>query len=201
MPVRTDNTPNGVYNDGACIKIAINGNVIQINKAQIKTIDTIRNDTVRIDIGEGPLKNIYVRFEDILFPEGLIDVTALRNYIKDMLIQSGFSTEAKQDVEITELQQIKQVLQNIKVVLQSGSGTGGGVKQPLREDESQPNVVYKGYAVPNANTRDAVWAILKISRMDSEIIYEWADGNENYDNIWDNRYEIQYFPSGFIQNG
>ena len=118
-----------------------------------------------------------------------------------MLIQSGFSTEAKQDVEITELQQIKQVLQNIKVVLQSGSGTGGGVKQPLREDESQPNVVYKGYAVPNANTRDAVWAILKISRMDSEIIYEWADGNENYDNIWDNRYEIQYFPSGFIQNG
>ena len=197
MPVRTDDTLNGVYNDGACIKVAFNGNVIQINKAQIKTIDTIRNDTVRIDIGEGPLKNVYVRLSDVIFPEGFRDVIALRNYIKDLLIQNGFSTEAKQDAEINELQQVKQVLLDIKVAFQN-SGGAGGVKQPLREDESQPNVVYKGYAVPNARTSDALWAIQKISRVDNQIIYEWADGDENYDNIWDNRYELQYFPSGFI---
>ena len=199
MPVRTDDTLNGVYNDGACIKIAFNGNVIQINKAQIKTIDTIRNDTVRIDIGEGPLKNIYVRLSDVIFPESFKDVITLRNYINDLLIQNGFSTEAKQDAEINELQQIRQALLDIKVVFQNSGGSGGGIKQPLREDESQPNVIYKGYAVPNANTRDEVWAILKISRIDSQIIYEWADGDENYDNIWDNRYEIRYFPSGFVQ--
>ena len=108
MPVRTDDTLNGVYNDGACIKVAFNGNVIQINKAQIKTIDTIRNDTVRIDIGEGPLKNIYVRLSDVIFPESFKDVITLRNYINDLLIQNTFSTEAKQDAEINELQQIRQ---------------------------------------------------------------------------------------------
>ena len=190
-------TSNGVYNDGACIKIVFKGNVIQINKAQIKTIDTIRNDTVRIDIGEGPLKNVYVRLSDVIFPEGLRDVVALRNYIKDLLIQNGFSTEAKQDAEINELQQVKQVLLDIKVAFQN-SGGAGAVKQPLREDESQPNVVYKGYAVPNAKASQPLWAIQKISRVDNQIIYEWADGDENYDNIWDNRYELQYFPSGFV---
>ena len=200
MPVRTDDTLNGVYNDGACIKIAFNGNVIQVNKCQIKTIDTIRNDIVRIDIGEGPLKNIYIRLPDVIFPESFRGVIALRDYIKDLMIQNGFSTEAKQDAEITELQQIRTVLLDIKTVFQNGGGGGGlPIKQPLREDESQPNVVYKGYAVANANTRDTAWAIQKISRIDNQIIYEWADGDENYDNIWDNRYELQYFPSGFIR--
>ena len=191
-------TSDGVYNDGACIKIVFKGNVIQINKAQIKTIDTIRNDTVRIDIGEGALKNIYVRLADVVFPQQFKNVELLRDYIKDLMIQNGFSTEAKQDAEISELQQIRQALLDIKVVFQNSGGSGGGVKQPLREDESQPNVIYKGYAVPNANTREAVWAILKISRIDSQIIYEWADGDENYDNVWDSRYEIRYFPSGFV---
>jgi hypothetical protein len=200
MPIRINDSVNGVYNDGACIKIVFNGSVVQVTKAQIKTIDTIRNDTVRLDIGEGALKNIYVRLSDVNYPEGFSDVVALRNYIKDLMIQNGFSTEAKQDAEISELQQIRQALLDIKVVFQNGGGggAGGGVKQPLREDESQPNVIYKGYAVPNANTREAVWAIIKISRIDSQIIYEWADGDENYDNVWDNRYEIRYYPSGFI---
>jgi hypothetical protein len=200
MPIRINDSVNGVYNDGACIKIVFNGSVVQVTKAQIKTIDTIRNDTVRLDIGEGALKNIYVRLSDVSYPEGFSDVVALRNYIKDLMIQNGFSTEAKQDAEISELQLIRQALLDIKVVFQNGGGggTGGGVKQPLREDESQPNVIYKGYAAPNANTTDAVWAIIKISRIKSEIIYEWADGDENYDNIWENRYEIRYFPSGFI---
>ena len=200
-PIPIDVSTNGVYNDGACIRIVFNGNVIQVNKCQIKTIDTIRNDIVRIDIGEGPLKNIYIRLPDVIFPESFRGVIALRDYIKDLMIQNGFSTEAKQDAEITELQQIRAVLLDIKTVFQNGGGGGGGlpIKQPLREDESQPNVVYKGYAVANTNTKDAAWAIQKISRIDNQIIYEWADGDENYDNIWDNRYELQYFPSGFIR--
>lgn len=195
--LRRFDMPNGVYNDGACIKIVSNINVVEINKAKIKTIDIIRGDTVRLDIGEGALKNIYVRLGDVIFPQIFPTAENLREYIKELMIHKGFSTEEKQDIEITELQNIKQVLQDIKLTFQNGGG-GGTVKLPLREDESQPSVVYKGYAVANANTYDALWAIQKISRIDNQIIYEWADGNENYDNIWDNRYAIQYFPSGFI---
>ena len=49
-----------IYNDGASLRIVNSGNVILVSKLQIKTIDTIRNDVVRLDIGEGALKNIYL---------------------------------------------------------------------------------------------------------------------------------------------
>ena len=193
---------NGIYNEGACIKISFNQNSLLVNKSQIKTVDTIRTDVVRLDIGEGALKNIYIRLSEVNYPHPFDTVQALSIYIKELMIDRGFSTEAKQDVEIVELQQIKGVLQAMKNILQSGGGSGSGgtsVKVPLREDESEPKTIYKGYASPNARPSDELWAIQKISRIDNEIIYEWADGDENYDNVWDNRYNISYFPSGFIQ--
>jgi hypothetical protein len=195
-----DNQTNGIYNNGACIKIVFNGTAIQVNKSQIKKVDIIRNDVVRLDIGEGALRNVYIKLADVIIPEGLNDATQLRDYIKELMIHDGFATEAKQDVEINELSQIKNLLADIRVIFQNGGGGlgTGGIKEPLREDESLPNIVYKGFAVPNANTYDAVWAIQKISRINNEIIYEWADGDENYDNVWDSRFELLYYPSGFI---
>lgn len=193
---------NGIYNEGACIKISFNKNLLLVNKSQIKTVDTIRTDVLRLDIGEGALKNIYIRLSEVSYPHPFDTVEALSTYIKELMIDKGFSTEAKQDVEIIELQQIKGVLQAMKNILQSGGGSGSGgttVKLPLREDESEPKIIYKGYATANARPSDELWAIQKISRIDNEIIYEWADGDENYDNVWDNRYTISYFPSGFIQ--
>lgn len=196
-----NNMLDGVYNDGACITIVTRGNETQVTKAQIKTIDIVKNDTIRIDIGEGALKNIYLRFDEVVYPTLFIDVFSLKEYIRDLLIQSGFSTESKQDTTIFELQQIKIVLENMNKTLQAGGtgGTGTPTKPPMREDESQPGIVYKGYALPNASTADPLWAIQKISRVDNQIIYEWANGNENYENIWDNRYALSYFPSGFSQ--
>lgn len=196
-----NNLLDGVYNEGACIRIVTRGNETLVTKAQIKTIDIVKNDTIRIDIGEGPLKNIYLRFDEVVYPTNFNEAFSLKDYIRDLLIQSGFSTESKQDTTIIELQQIKIVLENMNKTLQAGGtgGTGTPTKLPMREDESQPGIVYKGYALPNARTGDPLWAIQKISRIDNQIIYEWANGNENYENIWDNRYALSYFPSGFSQ--
>jgi hypothetical protein len=180
---------NGIYDSSACIKILLNGNSFYINKAQIKTIDTIRNDTVRIDIGEGALKNVYVKLADVQYPQGLADAAAVRDYIIGLMVQSALVKDPIFADFFTKLiEQIKSVF----------SYTQSGGRIPLREDESQPYIIYKGYAAPNANTADAVWAIQKITRINDEIIYEWADGNDFYDNVWDNRFVVQYFPSGFI---
>ena len=33
---------------------------------------------------------------------------------------------------------------------------------------------------------------------DREIIYEWAEGNELCNKVWEKRYDLQYFPSGYV---
>ena len=108
---------NGVYNDGAYIKIVFDGGIIQVNKSQIKTIDTVRNDVVRIDIGAGAMKNIYLRLSEVQYPQVFENVTVLRNYNKDLMLQNNFATVAKQDETIVELKSIKHLLLDIKQLL------------------------------------------------------------------------------------
>lgn len=107
---------NGVYNDGACIKIVFEGGIIQVNKSQIKTIDTVRNDVVRIDIGAGAMKNIYIRLAEVQYPKNINDVTALRNYINGLLLQGGTASEETQTAILNELKNIKNVLLGMRGV-------------------------------------------------------------------------------------
>ena len=62
-----------IFNDSACIRIQLTNapndvKVLMVVKEQIKTVDIIKSNIVRIDIGEGPLKNIYINFQDVTFP-------------------------------------------------------------------------------------------------------------------------------------
>lgn len=187
-PQRTE-----IYNDGASLRIVNSGNVILVNKLQIKTIDTIRDDVVRLDIGEGALKNIYLKTSEVSIPEGIGDSAQLRDAINAMLVSNvaGGATEAKQDVEINILNGILTALTDLKVIMNK---TGGCCRNPIRIDESNPNVIYNGFATTGSVTSEAVWAIQRITREKNIIIYDWADGNELYDNIWDSRYEASYAP-------
>lgn len=184
-----------IFNDGASLRILNKGSVILVSKLQIKTIETIRNDVVRLDIGEGALKNIYIRFADVTTPAGLADAGQLRDAINAMLLSNvaGAATEVKQDAEIGILNGILGVLTDLKVIMNTGGG-GGGIKQPIRIDESTPNIIYNGFAVTGASTAEAIWAIQRVTRDKDIIVYEWADGNELYDNVWDDRYNLAYAP-------
>ncbi|HMT76016.1 MAG TPA: hypothetical protein PKC62_08615 [Ferruginibacter sp.] len=184
-----------IFNDGASLRILNKGSVILVSKLQIKTIETIRNDVVRLDIGEGALKNIYIKFADVTTPAGLADAGQLRDAINAMLLSNvaGAATEVKQDAEIGILNGILGVLTDLKVIMNTGGG-GGGIKQPIRIDESTPNIIYNGFAVTGASTAEAIWAIQRVTRDKDIIVYEWADGNELYDNVWDDRYNLAYAP-------
>ena len=183
-----------ILNDGASIRIVNAASVLLINKSHIKTIDTVRDNTIRLDIGSGALKNVFIKFQEVTIPAALPDVYALRDAINAMLqtTGSGLATEAKQDIQIELLSGILSALTEIKIAISNlKCGCSG---QMIRIDESNPLVTYVGYANMGSLTGDAVWQIQRTRRFVTNdiVVVEWADGNQLFDNIWDQRLELNY---------
>lgn len=59
------------------------------------------------------------------------------------------------------------------------------------DDTTTANVTYVGRARIGENTAHAVWQIHKINQA-SGMIITWADGNAEFDNVWDNRASLTY---------
>lgn len=101
-----------IINYGAFLRLVMDSNVFLLAKAQIKSVEVIRDDTVRINNGEGPLQEILIKLSEVTFPAGLVDITALRDAIAHMLDNANqFEVEAllKMQTQIEELIAIKQL--------------------------------------------------------------------------------------------
>lgn len=61
-----------------------------------------------------------------------------------------------------------------------------------RVDEVNDNLIYEGYGEPGTADDAAAWAIRKISKSGTVTSTTWADGNINYDNVWNNREALDY---------
>lgn len=185
-----------ILNDGASLRIVNKGSVILVNKLQIKSIETIRTDTVRLDIGDGALKNIYIKFAEVTNPGGLTDAGQLRDAINTMLKTNsdGLATAELQQTGNATLNAVLTVLGEIKIIL-SNLKCGGNC-QEMRIDESDPLSIYYGFAVAGSATNQPVWSIRRESRTKENdiLIVEWADGNELFDNIWEQRLDLAYAP-------
>ena len=62
-------------------------------------------------------------------------------------------------------------------------------------DEVADSITYIGKAIPGSLTSAAVWQIYKIDESGAggiELVITWADGNKNFDNVWDNRTSLNY---------
>lgn len=59
-------------------------------------------------------------------------------------------------------------------------------------DQANATTTYVGEAQIGSATSSAVWKIKKIVCADSDLTITYADGNKNYDNIWDNRASLNY---------
>ena len=54
-------------------------------------------------------------------------------------------------------------------------------------------IVYVGEAFPGSAEGDAVWRMKRITNAGTDdATVEFADGNQNYDNIWDDRETLTY---------
>lgn len=64
---------------------------------------------------------------------------------------------------------------------------------PQKIDEVSDTLVYVGYAmVSGANAAQAAWKIKIIEKIGTVWEIRYADGDELYDNVWNNRYSINY---------
>ena len=61
----------------------------------------------------------------------------------------------------------------------------------LLDDTSTANVTYIGQAAIGSDESQAVWQIKKVDET-SGIVITYADGDANYNNIWDNRTSLTY---------
>ena len=59
-------------------------------------------------------------------------------------------------------------------------------------DEASATVTYVGKASTSALTSNAVWQILKMETSGSITIISYADGDSEFNNIWDNRASLSY---------
>lgn len=59
-------------------------------------------------------------------------------------------------------------------------------------DTALSSIIYLGFAPPSSLPSEAVWRIQKIDLTTSEIKILFADSDQNFDNIWDNRASLVY---------
>lgn len=55
------------------------------------------------------------------------------------------------------------------------------------------NIIYKGEAEAGSAFSTPNWRVRKIILNGDDVSEIWADGNTNFDNIWDNRLFLNYF--------
>ncbi len=63
----------------------------------------------------------------------------------------------------------------------------------LQMDEAGSGITYVGDAPIGSATSSAVWRIKRLDESgDPELIIKWADGNADFDNVWNNRASLTY---------
>ncbi len=76
-------------------------------------------------------------------------------------------------------------------------GSPGSVSLATQSDTIDPTVfpeiTYRGDALPGTATSGALWRIQQMTtQSDGDISIVFADGDDNFDNIWDNRLSLSY---------
>lgn len=196
MPVASLLSNLEIFNDGSCIKIQSGQKTLVVAKEQIKTIDAVHQNIVRIDIGEGPLKNIYLNCQQVAQPL-VASAGELRDAIAVMLtseaVEGTSATELTQMNIFNQLTMIVSLLEDIYLI-QSDLAK----KTPTRIDQSNPNLVYEGWHTMRGTPEQGEWAIRRIRKEDNQIYYEWAEGLQEPVFQWTMRGTYRYFHTIFL---
>jgi hypothetical protein len=70
--------------------------------------------------------------------------------------------------------------------------TSGSVEYAQIVDEASSTITYIGSAIASSLTSESVWKIKRIEISGTLTIITWADGNTNFDNVWNNRATLEY---------
>lgn len=181
-----------IINYGGSLKIVTDESLRLLLKNQIREVEVVRDNILKIDIGQGALYNVFIDQSEVTSPV-TESVEELRDIIIDMIqpaSSEGMATERTQSEGNQKMDALKHTVEEL-----SGKVGSLGEKffyEPKLVDETNANAVYKGYAVPGAKPSEAVWAVLKITNSKGVLSYHWAGGNKNFDKVWDNRKVLTY---------
>lgn len=180
-----------IMNNGASLKIVTNGAARNISKQQIRETSIVNTNIIKLDLGLGTLKDVFIPFADVTNPVAATP-DALMDAINTMLlgVNSGLATEQQQSQEIAELLNIKNSLTGINDKVQTLNDKF--LQDPLLVDETAPGVIYRGFATPGSPTANPVWAIQKVINNNGIISHQWAAGNKNFDKVWNNRATLNF---------
>jgi hypothetical protein len=175
-----------IENNGASLKITENGVSRYVLKNQIREVEIVRDTIIKLDIGQGALNNIFVDQATVTLPvsAGVEDLRdQLMGFIQTNTTIAGFATEVNQNKELDAFKTLQTAVNALSDKV---------FYQPSLVDESNPNAVYNGYALPGVKTSDPVWAIQKVTKVKGVLTYQWAAGTKAFDKIWDNRVALIY---------
>ena len=66
------------------------------------------------------------------------------------------------------------------------------VELTLRLDDVGGGTTYIGEAIPNTLESAALWRIKRMVETGPDIVILWADGDANFDNVWQDRASLSY---------
>ena len=181
-----------ITNNGASLKITNGTQIRDIMKSQVIEISVVKTNIIKIDIGKGALYNVFIPYADVTVP-ATADPESLKEAINAMMAASFIAGDATEARQVEQTAKLTTIDANINTIKSSVSSLDGKIFfDPVIVDESNPQIIYKGFASPAADPAAAVWAIQKISSNGDVVSYLWADGNKNFDNVWNNRATLVY---------
>ena len=62
----------------------------------------------------------------------------------------------------------------------------------LRVDEASQTITYIGEAAIGMSESNPFWKVKRLEQSGSVLKITWADGNEDFDNVWANRASLTY---------
>lgn len=74
----------------------------------------------------------------------------------------------------------------------SGSTGSSSVDYATNVDDASATVTYVGKALPGSSAASAVWQITRITTSGTVTLTAYADGDSNFDNVWNNRAALSY---------
>lgn len=77
-------------------------------------------------------------------------------------------------------------------ILDAITGSGGNFAVQYIVDSGDSNLYYYGRAAIASSTASAVWQIQRLDYTSGDVKILWADGDEDFNNIYDNREALSY---------
>lgn len=167
-------------------------------------LSIVREDTIKIETSEYPDQNIFLPFREVTLPE-LETAQHLLSWMNNALPVAttggggggqGLATEATLLLLLAEFIKVKLILEKIGQQIDQHINNGDITNRPADlTDTSEPDIIYRGWvdsAHSGTGLDSAIWAIQREDTKNVPSIKTWADGNRNFDNVWNDRYHLDY---------